>query len=143
MIPVNFEYENFTEKLIDYGFDADAKTLFSWLGVTYYLTKPAIERTFGLLSGLAKSGSHLVFDYLLSSVLDGTIQEKAALRHAQFVARIGEPWLWGIAPGQLTEFLAGYDFQLITDYDAVKLRDVYRHDRALMDYIRITHCIKF
>ena len=142
MIPVNFERENFTEKLLDNGFDAEAKTLFSWLGVTYYLTKRAIEKTFGLLSGLARPGSHLIFDYLLSSVLDGTIEEKAALRHAKFVARIGEPWLWGIAPEQLAEYLAGFDFQLLTDFDAVKLRDVYRHDRALMDYIRIAHCIK-
>jgi len=102
------------------------------LGVTYYLTKPAIEKTFGLLSGLANQGHISYLIICLSSVLDGTIEEKAALSHAKFVARIGEPWLWGIAAEQLAEFLAGFGFRLLTDYDAVKLRDVYRHDRALM-----------
>ena len=141
MIPVNFEHEDFTQKLYDNGFDPDAKTLFSWLGVTYYLTQPAIEKTFSLLADISKPDTHLVFDYLLASVVDGTIQEKAALRHAKFVARLGEPWFWGMSPEQLPEFLSRFNFHLITDYDAVKLRNLYRHERPLMDYVRIAHCI--
>jgi methyltransferase, putative, TIGR00027 family len=141
MIPVNFEHEDFTEKLFEHGFDPDAKTLFSWLGVTYYLTQPAIEKTFGLLAGICKPDTHLVFDYLLASVLDGTIQEKAALRHARFVARLGEPWFWGMSPDQLSAFLSRFNFRLVTDYDAVKLRNLYRHERPLMDYVRIAHCV--
>lgn len=141
LIPVNFENDDFTEKLSENSFDPEAKTLVSWLGVTYYLTEPAIEKTFSLLSTFCKPGTHLVFDYLLSSVIDGTTEEKAALRHAKFVARVGEPWLWGIAPEQLPEFLSRFGFNLITDYDAVKLRNLYRHDRPLMNYMRIAHCI--
>jgi len=141
-IPVNFEHEDFGEKLLENGYDLQAKTLFLWLGVTYYLTQAAIDKTFERLKEFCRAGTHLIFDYLLLSVLDGTTTDKHAIRQTKFIARLGEPWLWGIYPEQIADFLSSYGFQLITDYDSVKLRNLYRHDRPMMEYIRIVHCAR-
>ncbi|HZS44646.1 MAG TPA: SAM-dependent methyltransferase [Blastocatellia bacterium] len=141
-IPVNFEDEDFGEKLVSNGFDPNEKSLFLWLGVTYYLTSEAVEKTLERLSILCKPGTNLVFDYLLASVLDGTTTDKAALNHAKFIGRLGEPWLWGIYPEQISGFIGRFGFKLITDYDSVKLRNLYRHDRPMMSYVRIVHCVR-
>ena len=61
-VPVDFATDDLAEALIKNGFDASKKTLFSWLGVTYYLTKEAVEKTLNTLSKLCTHGSSLVFD---------------------------------------------------------------------------------
>lgn len=44
------------------GFDKSKETLFSWLGVTYYLSAEAIDKTLGEIASLCSEGSALVFD---------------------------------------------------------------------------------
>ena len=51
------------ERLTAAGFDPSVKSFFSWLGVTYYLSAEAIDKTFAELSLLCAEGSTLVFDY--------------------------------------------------------------------------------
>ena len=62
-VPVDFTKDSLTERLLACGFDPAAKTFFSWLGVTYYLSEKAIDTTLGALSELCTNGSTLVFDY--------------------------------------------------------------------------------
>ena len=62
-VPVNFTKDSLTERLIAAGFDPSAKSFFSWLGVTYYLSAEAIDTMLSALSGLCADGSALVFDY--------------------------------------------------------------------------------
>ena len=62
-VPVDFTKDNLTECLITDGFDPSAKSFFSWLGVTYYLSAEAIDTMFTALSGLCADGSTIVFDY--------------------------------------------------------------------------------
>ncbi len=62
-VPVDFTKDSLTERLIAAGFDPSVKAFFSWLGVTYYLSAEAIDKTLAELSSLCADGSTLVFDY--------------------------------------------------------------------------------
>ena len=62
-VAVDFTKDSLTERLIAAGFDPSAKSFFSWLGVTYYLSAEAIDTTLSALSSLCADGSSLVFDY--------------------------------------------------------------------------------
>ena len=55
--------DSLTQSLTAGGFDMTAKSFFSWLGVTYYLSAGAIGKTLAELSSLCADGSTLVFDY--------------------------------------------------------------------------------
>lgn len=58
-VPLDFEKEN----LVLSNFDGTKKTFFSWLGVTYYLSQNAIEKTLKDIYSLCPEGSSIVFDY--------------------------------------------------------------------------------
>lgn len=90
-VAVDFEHDDFVEKLIAAGFDPARRTLVSWLGVTYYLTPAAMARTLTQIATLGGTGMKFVFDYMLAEIIDGTSQNREALNKARFVARLGEP----------------------------------------------------
>lgn len=62
-VPVDFTKDSLAERLIAAGFDPSAKSFFSWLGVTYYLSAEAIDTMLSALSSICADGSTLVFDY--------------------------------------------------------------------------------
>ncbi len=62
-VPMDFTVDSLTENLLALGFDKIAKSFFSWLGVTYYLTAEAMDKTLAELSKLCSYDSAVVFDY--------------------------------------------------------------------------------
>ncbi len=71
-VPVDFTKDNLAERLTASGFDPSAKSFFSWLGVTYYLSTEAIDTMLAALSELCADGSTLVFDYPDENFFDAT-----------------------------------------------------------------------
>ena len=69
-VPVDFTRDSLTQRLTAGGFDMTAKSFFSWLGVTYYLSAEAIGKTLAELSPLCADGSTLVFDYPDENLFD-------------------------------------------------------------------------
>jgi methyltransferase (TIGR00027 family) len=68
--PIDFESESLRHGLDAVDFDWATPTMFSWLGVTHYLTADAIETTLRTIADAAP-GSEVVFDYRADeSVLD-------------------------------------------------------------------------
>lgn len=140
-VAVDFERNDFVVKLREAGFAPERRSLIVWMGVTYYLTQPAIERALKQIASLGGAGTQLAFDYLLAEVVDGTSQNQDALSKARRVARIGEPWLFGLAPEQVRDYLASFGFKLIKDYEAAELRARYCPTRQMpMNYVRIVVC---
>ncbi len=76
-VPVDFEQESLAEALTRSSYDPQARSFFSWLGVTYYLTHDAVFTTLRTITNLAPAGSAVIFDYLDT---DAFIPEKAAKR---------------------------------------------------------------
>lgn len=62
-VAMDFTKELSLEKLISIGFDPQKKTIFSLLGVTYYLTKEVLQQLLGTLFKDLPKGSSIVFDF--------------------------------------------------------------------------------
>ncbi|MGB9114440.1 class I SAM-dependent methyltransferase [Bradyrhizobium sp.] len=88
-VPVDFERQTLTDALGAAGFDHDARTFCSWLGVVPYLTEQAVFSTLALIAGLP-GGGEVVFDYVnpaASIAPAGRITHQAL---AERVAALGE-----------------------------------------------------
>jgi methyltransferase (TIGR00027 family) len=93
---INFEKESLEEGLIRNGVRSDERTFFSWLGVTMYLTEPAIDST---LKCMAKypSGSEAVITFRQLP----SAQSSASSQIADFVSEAGEPFMSYFTPENL------------------------------------------
>jgi methyltransferase (TIGR00027 family) len=61
-VSANFLTDNWLDNLAKAGFDPRKATFFLWEGVTYYLSREAMEKTFRTIATIT-SGSVVVFDY--------------------------------------------------------------------------------
>ncbi len=103
-VPFDFETGTLTEALRRNGFDPTRPALVSWLGVTMYLTRPAIAHTLATIGDLA-SGTEVVLDYMLPEPLRDEPGRLYADSVAPVAAQHGEPWLSFFAPEELDALL--------------------------------------
>ena len=61
-IPANFLTDNWLKNLVKADFDPRKPTFFLWEGVTYYLSRDAMQKAFHIIATIAP-GSVVVFDY--------------------------------------------------------------------------------
>lgn len=121
-VPVDFQKQKLADKLQRAGFRAEAKTLFIWEGVTEYLTPDAVDSTFRFIAS-AIAGSRLVFTYLDRGVIDGAPAFEEAQVLVELVRRFGEPWIFGLAPGEVGDYLAARGLLLVEDIGAKEYQE--------------------
>ena len=98
--PVDFECDTLSDRLSSAGFDSSRPACFSWLGVTQYLTLPAIDDTLRFVAGLpSPSTLVLTFDVPISMVPPEQLE--ATKQHFQRAAAAGEPFLTFFDPTEL------------------------------------------
>lgn len=140
-VAVDFEREDFTEKLRAAGFAATQPAFFSWVGVSYYLTEGAVADTLQRIAASCPRGTKVVWDYMLAEVVAGTTPNREARDKARRAARLGEPWLFGLQPEQLEAYLARFSLRLLHDYEPEELRARYCPQRQMpLNYVRIAVC---
>lgn len=140
-VAVDFEKDDFTEKLREAGFDSSRRSFVIWVGVSYYLTNKAVANTLEQIAGLGSAGTKLVWDYLLAEVLNGSTTNRDALDKARRAAKLGEPWLFGLETSQVPYYIEQFGFQLLKDYSPEELHETYCPRRARpMSYVRIVLC---
>jgi methyltransferase (TIGR00027 family) len=140
-VAVDFERDDFFAKLREAGFDPARKSFIIWVGVSYYLSEQAVARTLEQISTLSESGTHLVFDYMLAEVIDGSTTNREALEKARRVSQLGEPWIFGLKIDEVANYLARFGFRLIRDYEPEELQALYCPQRQVpMSYVRIAVC---
>jgi methyltransferase (TIGR00027 family) len=116
--PVDFERETLTEGLVRGGVDLAKRSFFSWLGVTMYLTRAAIEQTLRTVLAFP-NGSEIVFTFAQPS------SDSASPSHqlAAGAASVGEPWISYFAPGDVETMLRSLGFaraRFLTRDEAVR-----------------------
>ncbi|MDD2421034.1 MAG: class I SAM-dependent methyltransferase [Heliobacteriaceae bacterium] len=130
-VPVDFEQESLAEALTRSSYDPQVPSFFSWLGVTYYLTREAIFATLRSIAKIAPSGSTVIFDYLDT---DAFVPEKAAnrvkitIRDARQNA--GEPMITGFDPSTLAADLASLGFYLQENLSPTDIEERYFKGRT-------------
>ena len=113
-VPVDFESTSLSDSLGECGFDYGARTFCSWLGVTYYLTEEAIDRTLEIVRRLPR-GSEIVFEYAIPpELLSREQQEQVAADEAELI-RIKEPVLSRFTPAEVEANLHRIGFSKAMD----------------------------
>jgi methyltransferase (TIGR00027 family) len=130
-IPTDFTKENLRTVLTSSSsYDPNIKSLFSWLGVTVYLTREEIFTTLHSITKVAPAGSIVVFDYFGSDMflpenLSPQIQKKLEINRKN-----GEPLKTGINPATLKEDLANLGLLLHENLNSKDIKERYFHERS-------------
>jgi len=123
-VSINFNDESL-EKLFDFGYDNQQKTLFIWEGVTHYLTAEAVARTLQFVSWNAANGSSIIFDYVEASALTTSHKRGEILRMQRYKRFTGEQLTFGIEEGKIEEFLHRFGYSQIVNVTSKDLERAY------------------
>lgn len=132
--PVDFEKQSLGDGLAAAGLDRRKVTFFSWLGVTPYLTRAAMNSTLEFIAAMP-AGSGVVFDFALPRASLNWFGCLAFDAMARRVAKAGEPFQLFFEPTDLANELQRFGFNKIEDWDKDKLNERYFNDRA--DKLRV------
>jgi O-methyltransferase involved in polyketide biosynthesis len=94
-----------SEALGKAGFDGSRLTVVLWEGVTNYLTEEAVDSVLRVIDD-CQTGSQIIFTFVHSGVLDGSMRFHGSDRLIRNVAGLGEPWTFGIDPQELSTYLS-------------------------------------
>lgn len=126
-VAVDFVRDRLPERLSACGFDPTQRSVFVWEGVTNYLSAEAVAAVLSFVASCAR-GSTLVFTYIHRAVLDGSVAFEGGAKLMRNVARLGEPWRFGILPEELKDYLAGFGLSLVSDLGADEYRKRYARE---------------
>jgi len=124
-VPVDFNTQTLSERLISSGYDPGLESLFIWQGVTMYLTPLGIDTTLDFVVKNAAPGSGIVFDYIYQSVLDGIQKQNEINNMRRYRFMTGEGLTFGIPQGQVGEFLQSRGFHQVIDITTDELKAAY------------------
>jgi len=123
-VPVDFNKEKLSQRMLQSGYDKNKKSLFIWEGVTPYLTAEAVDETLQFVAKNSGPSSSIIFNYILKSVVDGTCQLEGAeeIRKAfsrggtlDFRSSGGDRLMFGLEEGTIEAFLSKRGFGQIKD----------------------------
>lgn len=109
-VPVDFNHETL-QKLYDFGYNRQLRTLFIWEGVTHYLQPAAVDQTLAFVRANSAPDSTIIFDYVYSSALVAQKKRGEITRMHRSARFTGEELVFGIEEGEVGAFLSerGYD----------------------------------
>ncbi len=108
--PLDLNRELLLDGLFRAKFDFNKKTIFTWLGVSYYLPMSSVTSMLKHICEIMEPGSRIVFDYV--GKIEDT-EEKWRQLHKdceKFVAKKGEKWLSSFKAEKMPEFLTELGF---------------------------------
>jgi methyltransferase (TIGR00027 family) len=123
-VEIDFSRQGLAEVLHRAGFDSGRSTLFVREGVTNYLTAKAVDAVLRCVASCA-DGSRVVFTYVHGGALDGSGRFPDAFKIVNNVARLGEPWTFGLIPEELPSYLGDRGLRLDRDDGARHYRSTY------------------
>lgn len=136
-VPVDFETQDFGQRLIEHGYKRSQKTVFIMEGLIYYLPPKAVDEMLSFIAKNSSIGSAIIFDYVHESSIDRTdgicgVQCKACdqneIKNAtKDMAKQGEPYKFGIKEGMLESFLAQRGFSHACNVTSEDYKKAYFH----------------
>ncbi len=124
-VPVDFDRQQLDEAMTAAGFRAGRRTFLIWEGVTQYITAEAADATFRYVSRTASAGSEIVFTYIHRGIIDGSVTVAGGRRMLARLERVGEPWIFGIDPTELGQYLAARGLTFVQDVGEAEYRARY------------------
>ena len=131
LIPIDFEKDDLADRLTAHGFDPSKRSFFNWLGVTYYLSRDAIQDTLNQVAGITCPGSQIVFDYLADTDSIPEDERSLALRMKNYVGKLGEPMITSFDPARVeAEFNAGGIWDVVRNDSPADQQKRYVEERG-------------
>jgi methyltransferase (TIGR00027 family) len=141
-VPVDFNVEKLADKLRQGGYAEGRKSIFLWEGVTPYLTAEAVDEVLRFIVSSGGSGSVVLFDYVVKSVLDGTCGMRGAREEFGKMSRSAEPFTFGIVDGGAEPFLEARGFRKVVDVGSSELKAEFfggNQDAYVKPWWRMVH----
>jgi len=126
---VDFESESLIDGLTRSGFDWTARTMFSWMGVTMYLTTSAIRSTVGVMASTA-GGSAVVMTYNQPVDSIDELSRRVTTALSGYAGEMGEKFVSMFTPGEAEALMREHGYVDIRDFGAEEARTEYFGDRA-------------
>ena len=123
-VPIDFDAETL-QKLFDFGYSPQVKTLFIWEGVVHCLTAEAVDQTLEFVLKNSASGSSIIFDYVYSSALTAAHKRGEVARMQRYRRFTGEGLVFGIEEGQVEAFLRARGYTQIQNVTSEDLKRIY------------------
>ena len=114
-VPIDFDRQQLEDVMAAAAFRTGTRTFFIWEGVTQYITAEAVDATFRYVSRAAATGSEIVFTYIRRGIVDGSARSAADQKLVSVLQRVGMPWVFGLDPTELAQYLAERGLKLIKD----------------------------
>ena len=126
--PVDFETQTLRDGLEAAGFDFEKPALFSWIGVTMYLTIGAIEATLATVAS-CPPGTRIVLTYNLpsSALRGGGLHTRNLLE--KLATEMGEPFVSLFEPAEAEALLRRLGFDDIAHFGPAEAIHAYFGDR--------------
>ena len=128
--PVDFEKQSLGDGLRRARFDMRAPAFVSWLGVTVYLTRPAVMDTLGFFAKSCARGSEIVFDFGIPSESLSEAERRSRDAAAARVAKVGEPWISYFDPDQLSAQMRSMGYSQTEVLASEEANERYFKDRS-------------
>ena len=119
--PVDFEYQTLREGLLRAGFKFARTAVFSWIGVTMYLTLDAIEATLGTISE-CKAGSQVALTYNQPHHVLDDMALQVTSTFGAIAAEMGGPFVSLFVPDEIEGLLRNLGFDDIVHFGAQEAR---------------------
>jgi methyltransferase (TIGR00027 family) len=124
-VSIDFNSTTLEDRLPSFGYNENQKTLFIWEGVVMYLTQEAFDRTLGFVVHYSGPGSQVVFDYIYTALLDGSVRHGEVRRMRRARPFLGEGLTFSIPEGKAGEFLEQHGFMKTIDVTSEELHRRY------------------
>ena len=120
--------------LFEAGFERSRPACWIWEGVTNYLAPEAVDATLRQIREASDRGVLLV-TYLDRAVLDHPERFRGAEKLMARLRGYGEPWTFGLDPGETRAYFAARGFEVVSDLAAAEVwRSAGRSGRAARGY---------
>ena len=103
-------------------------TTIIWEGVTNYLTREAIDRTFEFTKKFSPP-FNIIFTYIDKDVLTNPQNFRGTTKLFENLKKNHEQWTFGFDPKELATYLQQFNLHLIEDLNATDYRNKYMPDR--------------
>lgn len=141
-VALDFNTQTLQELLDMPAYDAALPTFFNWEGVSYYLTAAGVDATLAFVR-VSAPGSRLLFDFMPRAMIDGSGDYYGGEQSRSYMAKFGEPLLFGIEDGTVETFLRDRGFALTSLLTNRELENTYlinsegELDGRISGYVRI------
>jgi len=129
-VPIDFTQGNLTAALTQSSYAPQAKSFFSWLGVTMYLTRDEVYTTLRAIANIAPAGSTVIFDYLDTDAYDPGKAASRVQGMLKLAQHAGEPMKTGFEPSTLAADIARLGLRIQDNLSPADIEERYFQGRV-------------